>query len=60
MPDPERPMYLVSHVKSNRQLQVPIAVALGQYEKLTDEELEDHFNDIQHERSRRNAELAGH
>lgn len=35
------------------RLQVPVALAAGQYERLTDEELEDHYNDIAAERQRR-------
>lgn len=34
-------------------LQVPLALALGLYEKLTDEELEEHFYDIRAEVRRR-------
>lgn len=34
-------------------LQVPLNLALGLYERLTDEELEEHFNDIQAELERR-------
>jgi hypothetical protein len=34
-------------------LQVPLALALGLYEKLTDEELDEHYYDIRAERERR-------
>lgn len=34
-------------------LQVPLALALGHYEKLTDKELEEHYYDIRAERERR-------
>lgn len=34
-------------------LQVPLNLALGLYERLSDEELEEHFNDIKAERDRR-------
>ena len=34
-------------------LRVPLALALGLYEKLTDKELEEHYYDIQHELARR-------
>lgn len=34
-------------------LRVPLALALGLYEKLTDKELEEHYYDIKHELARR-------
>lgn len=34
-------------------VQVPLALALGRYEALTDEELDEHYHDIRVERSRR-------
>lgn len=36
-----------------KRLQVPVALAAGLYEHLTDEELNDHYNDITAERARR-------
>jgi hypothetical protein len=37
------------------RLQVPVALAAGRYEQLTDEELEEHYFDIRAEVRRRNA-----
>lgn len=34
-------------------LRVPLALALGLYERLTDQELEEHYYDIKHEYERR-------
>jgi hypothetical protein len=34
-------------------LRVPLALALGLYERLTDKELEEHYYDIKHEYERR-------
>lgn len=39
-----------------RELQVPVAVALGHYEKLTDAELDEHAADIHAELTRRQEE----
>lgn len=38
------------------RLQVPVALATGQYEKLTDEELDEHAADIEAERTRRSTD----
>lgn len=35
------------------RLRVPLAIALGLYEQLTDEQLDDHYHDICAERERR-------
>lgn len=41
------------------KLQVPLMVAMGLYEKLTDEELNDHYADIRAECARRGWDLRG-
>lgn len=56
--DPEDPFALLEdRLTAFRPLQVPVAVALGHLERLTDEELERLRADIGAEVSRRNAAL---
>lgn len=47
------PKWLLVEPRSAVRVQIPLAIVTGKYEKLTDEELEDHYNDIKAERSRR-------
>lgn len=47
---------LHKHFLAKREIHVPEELAKGHYERLTDEELNDHFHDIQCERARRGLE----
>jgi hypothetical protein len=47
------PTRIVVRLDQTERVQVPVAIATGHYEKLTDEELLEHYRDISAEINRR-------